>query len=335
MQCNKISDYFMMSGRVLAVLFSVCSFSAGALAADVTTITLPVVDGEGPTTISVHANAALDKPNPNIKHAIIMLHGSGDDGLDWAKSLNAIAAKRHVGDSTLIVAPWFQDPDSDDPRQPGQVQWTGGWHFGLRSQTTPGVTSFAVLDKIVDMLADRKRFPKLAKIVIAGFSAGGQATQRYGIIGKALPRAEAAGITIGLVVGSARTYAYFSDQRVQANGTLAAADLSKCDDANEWPYGLMSMPSYLPTLNADEIAVLQRAYLARKPLYLMGANDNADDSANGCGEAVEGPSRRGRLENYAKYLESLGDHPNVLIVPGIAHRGAVFDGKAQEDALFN
>jgi pimeloyl-ACP methyl ester carboxylesterase len=325
----------MMSGRILIVLFSMCSFSARAMAADVTTITLPVVDGQGPTIMSVHANAPLDKPNQNIKHAIVMLHGTGDDGLNWAKTLNAIAARLHVGASTLIVAPWFQDPDSDALRPSDQVQWPGGWAYGLRSQSSPGVTSFAVIDKIVDMLADRQRFPKLTKIVIAGFSAGGQATHRYGIIGKALPRAEAAGITIGLVVGASRTYTYFSDQRVQANGTLAAADLSKCDDANDWPYGLTSMPSYLPTLSADEIAVLQRAYLARKPLYLMGANDNADDSGNGCGEAVEGASRRGRLENYAKYLESLGDHPYVLIVPGIAHSGKVFDGKAQEDARFN
>jgi len=335
MKRSKISDYFIMGGTVLSVLFLMCWFSARSMAADVTTITLPVVDGKGPTTMSVHANAPLDKSNPSIKHAIIMLHGSGDDGLDWAKVLNAIAAKRHVDASTLIVAPWFQDQVSDAPRPSNQVQWTGGWPFGLRSQSTPGVTSFAVLDKIVDMLADRQRFPQLTKIVIAGFSAGGQATHRYGLIGKALPRAEAAGITIGLVVGASRTYTYFSDQRVQPNGALATADVGKCDDANEWPYGLTNMPSYLPTLSADEIAVLQRAYLARKPLYLMGANDNADDSGNGCGEAVEGASRRGRLENYAKYLEGLGDHPHVLIVPGIGHSGRVFDGKAQEEALFN
>ena len=334
-----LSDRFLLAGRVLTVLILMCSFSASARDTDITTITLPVVDGQGATTMKFHVNARLDKPNSNITHAIIMLHGNGDDGLEWAKELSAMAAGRHVDASTLIVAPWFQDPNSDDPRPRDQVQWPLFWAFGLKSESSPSVTSFAVLDRIIDMLADRQRFPKLTKIVIAGFSAGGQAAHRYGMIGKALPRAEAAGIAIGLVVGSSRTYTYFSDQRVQANGEFGATNFRRCPLSNVWPYGLthmeITLSAYLPTVTADEIAVLQKAYLARKPLYLMGANDNENDSGNGCAESVQGAGRRQRLENYAKYLSSLGDHPNVLIVPDLGHNHRVFDGKQQEDALFN
>jgi hypothetical protein len=309
--------------------------SAGKVAKQI----LRLVDEPGATELRFHANAYLNGDR-KITRAIIMLHGSGDDGSGWAENLHDIAADRKAASSTLIIAPWFIDDLTDPPLPENAPKWSGvtEWLYGLNSKTKPGISSFAALDVIVDKLADRQRFPNLKTIVVAGFSAGGQMADRYGIIGQALPRAEAAGISVRLVVGGARTYTYFSEQRIGSDGTMAKlSDVQSrsCSEANSWPYGMTKLPTYRKTPDATETEKLMRAYFNRKPLYLMGALDSENSSDNGCGERIEGISRRNRLENYAKYLESLGQKADVVLVESKAHTGSIFNHKRAIDALFD
>jgi pimeloyl-ACP methyl ester carboxylesterase len=310
---------------------------ASAFGAEIITTNLQLTEAPGANALTLHVSAPLDQPNPKIVRAVVMIHGAGDDGLAWAQDLEARADRRGISSSTLVVAPWFQEMEDIDAPLPQHMAWadTWTWSFGYRSKSDPALSSYVGLDKIVDALSDRSRFPNLKRIVIAGFSGGGQMTHRYGIVGMALPRAEAAGISISLVIGSSRTYTYFSDRRPQPDGSFGAANLAACPDADEWPYGLTNLPLYRPDPDIREIKTLMQAYLARKQLYLMGADDAEIDSANGCGEEAEGPSRRGRLETYARYLDGLGAHPDVLIVDGFSHDSRVFDGEAQDNALFD
>ena len=52
------------------------------------------------------------------------------------------------------------------------------------------VSSFAVLDALLQMLSDRQHWPALDLVVLAGHSAGGQFVQRYAVAGRA-PRCSA------------------------------------------------------------------------------------------------------------------------------------------------
>jgi hypothetical protein len=65
---------------------------------------LQIAEGEGETVLTVLGSAPLDRPDPGITRAIIMIHGSGDIGLSWAQDFEERAEKRRRGASTLVVA---------------------------------------------------------------------------------------------------------------------------------------------------------------------------------------------------------------------------------------
>ncbi|CDW97973.1 hypothetical protein, partial [Sporisorium scitamineum] len=46
------------------------------------------------------------------------------------------------------------------------------------------ITSYAAVDQVVDLLFDKKTYPNLNSVVIAGHSMGGQAAQRYSLMKK-------------------------------------------------------------------------------------------------------------------------------------------------------
>ena len=67
---------------------------------------------------------------------------------------------------------------SSSPR----TSWIGaseGWKQGDGSKTSPPVSSFAALDRLIAGIVRSHRFPGLRHIVVAGHSAGGQFVERY------------------------------------------------------------------------------------------------------------------------------------------------------------
>jgi pimeloyl-ACP methyl ester carboxylesterase len=226
-----------------------------------------------------------------------------------------------------------------DQPSPNEVVWPNSWRSGGNSINTPAVTSFDFIDELVRRLADKRNFPNLAKVVVAGHSAGGQVATRYQMTNKVHGTA---GVEISYVVANPSSYAWPSAVRPLPTGTADPAtadkealgpnggkvnsdfsfgpfDAGKAPRYNRWPAGLDSLSGYSAGMTADQ---LRKNLIERPTTYLLGQVDilplgGFDSSPNAM---AQGPTRRARGEAFFKYVtETMGAKHKAIIVSECGH----------------
>ncbi len=289
----------------------------------------------------VYATYSLDQHNRAVTRALIMVHGGERNADHYFETAIAAGLLADALTNTLIVAPRY--PADDDKRAPDEVQWSPGgqhaWRAGGASLANPELTTFDVMDEIIRRLADKKIFPNLAAIVIAGHSAGGQFAHRYAMANRVH---ETAGVRLNYVAANPSSYAWpvalrpaptgdadpLSAERaalgpeggnVRANYTFAPFDSSKAPDFNRWPAGLQGRAGYSARVDEE---TLKRQLVERPTTYLLGQLDifplgGFDATPRGM---AQGPTRRARGEAFFKYVtEVMGAKHKALIVPHCGH----------------
>lgn len=301
-----------------------------------------IVYGDGPARSMVYSTYALDQPNPKVTRALIMVHGAMRNADHYFRTATTAAFLGRALDDTVVIAPHLIN--KSDPRQENEVVWPEyrdnpiNWRDGGVSVTDPGLTSFDFVDEIVRKLADKKNFPNLTHIVVAGHSAGGQFTNRYEMANKLDGTLD--GITMSYAVANPSSYAWPSSDRplpvgdadpkdaykeamkgetVGTDFKYGPFDASKAPDYDKWPKGMQDLGGYVKDLSADQ---LRKQLAERKTTYLLGQVDvlplgGFDDSPTAM---AQGPTRRARGEAYVKYIEDkLGAKPQVIIVSECGH----------------
>ena len=295
------------------------------------TVTAPGGAGEVP----VYLSADWSHPLPNIKRAVIVVHGVGRDADGYLRSAEAArVAAGHAGEDTLLIVPQFlADIDvATFHLPPLTLHWsTGGWSEGEPAHGPVPVSSFDVFDAILRHLADRALLPSLAHVVLAGHSAGGQVVQRYSIVGRGEATLAARGLVLRYVVANPSSYLYFSDDRP------VPVDRAACPHFDRWKYGLAGAPPYV-----GDTTDMEARFAARQVIYLLGTADLDPHQADldmTCGGEAEGAYRLARGEAYFAYLQAR--HPGTLaqrvaVVPGVGHNeGKMFGSVCGLAALFD
>ena len=223
------------------------------------------------------------------------------------------------------------------------------------SPTHPSLSSFDFMDDIIRRLADKKTFPNLTKIVVAGHSAGGQFVNRYEMSNRIHGTS---GVSISYVVANPSTYAWPTALRplpvgnadpskadkeaVGPNGTKVNSDFtfgpfdaSKVPAFNQWPMGLEKRSGYTAEMSDAD---LKKNLVDRPTTYLLGQVDilplgGFDSSAVAM---AQGPTRRARGEAFVKFItDSLGAKPKVMIVDECGHNDrCIFTTSAVLPAIF-
>jgi pimeloyl-ACP methyl ester carboxylesterase len=278
------------------------------------------VGGHG--TAVLYVSADWSKPQPDITRAVIILHGRLRNADVYFKSAErAQAAAGDTGHSALMIVPQFlAQVDVDAFHLPDDtLRWSlEGWEGGEPALAPAPVSSFEVLDAILARLADRTAFPHLATVVVAGHSGGAQVAQRYAIGSRGEAALEQAGIAVRYVVANPSSYAYFSPDRPQP--AIAAS----CPGYDDWKYGMQALPPYLKDRTPAD---LEKAYVSRRVIYLLGTadtNPNHPALDKSCKGEAEGPYRYARGHAYADYMKARDQGtPNhsVWDVPGVGHNG--------------
>jgi pimeloyl-ACP methyl ester carboxylesterase len=284
-----------------------------------------VADGRIPVgahgAFPLYVSADWSRPLPGITRAVLVLHGVRRDADQYFRSaLKAQAAAGDAGKATIMIAPQFLTAADVETfgLSPDTLRWTfTGWEAGDPAVGPEPVSSFDALDAIFAKLADRRLFPNLMQVVVAGHSGGAQVVQRYAIAAKGDLALMRAGIAVRYVVADPASYAYFSAERPEAS--IAA----NCPGYNSWKYGMADRPPYL----ADAAATaLEKAYVARRIIYLFGTLDidpNHPALDKSCMAEAEGANRYARGHAYVAVMQAR-DHgtPNhrAWDVPGVAHQ---------------
>jgi pimeloyl-ACP methyl ester carboxylesterase len=256
-----------------------------------------------------------------IERVLIIIHGRLRNADTYRQSAERAAEQAGQSATTLVLAPQFLN-ETDIAAHPvadSVLRWQGNdWMAGGLSTAPFSLSSYAALDEIIARIGDRKQFPDVKQIIIAGHSGGAQVVQRYALLGHDQPALKAADIQVRYVIANPSSYAYFDERRP------VAFKHAGCPNFNRWKYGLADLPAYAQGQTAKQ---LEENYVKREVVYLLGQKDSDPKQPaldKSCEAQAQGANRLARGRNYFAYLKRL--HPQglsqqLIEVPGVGHDG--------------
>ena len=222
-----------------------------------------------------------------------------------------------------VIAPMFPTEAAFEKRNveyDGRAVWNGSWNKDLRipgsasddwrgggDANGTGISSFDVVDEIFRQLSDRKRFPNLKRIVLTGFSGGGQFVSRYVAVGKG---------------------------RVRRGISLAYVSMSPSTDFRyekevPWLWGLKDRPRYSAGVSDRRI---MRNLCSRRCWKACGDRDVKESGLDMTQWGMmQGMNRYERFRNMEKYLDrypAWKANVSFHTFEGMAHEG----GRAYQDS---
>jgi pimeloyl-ACP methyl ester carboxylesterase len=273
-------------------------------------------------SLPLNVSSDWSNPLPDITRAVLVLHGRlRNADVYYRSAKTAQAAAGDAGKAAIMIVPQFlADIDVDAYHLPADtLRWSlEGWEGGDPAVGPTPASSFDALDAILARLADRRLFPNLKQVVVAGHSGGGQVVQRYAIAGRGESALSREHIAIRYVVANPSSYAYFSAERPEPS--IAAS----CPGYNNWKYGMEARPPYLA---APTPPALEQRYVERQVIYLLGTldtNPNHPALDKSCMAQAQGPYRYARGHSYAAVMQARdGGTPNHKLwdVAGVGHNG--------------
>jgi pimeloyl-ACP methyl ester carboxylesterase len=315
------------------------------VASHVFSLKTPHGQGEMPFDVSLDWN----QPQPQVIRAVIIFHGKGRDVDGYYRSAQR-AAERAGGDAaatSILVAPQFLN--EEDARAhglpPSVLRWRQGtWESGAEAAGPAAISAYEVIDAMVQHLSDRRLFPNLKTIVLAGHSGGGQAMQRYAIAGRA-EQVTPSGIHLRYVIANPSSFMYFDDERPKFDGAsfrFETASGDGCRNFNHWKYGPVDVhEDYVKQISAAGWQSLEDAFARKDVLYLLGTADidpHEKDLDTSCAGELEGPTRFLRGQAYYAWLHkrhATDWNQRLWFVPGVAHSGGkMFTSECGVAALF-
>jgi pimeloyl-ACP methyl ester carboxylesterase len=346
--------------RIVSVLFALLILSipmvvAGQCVTKPTSCTEFVIVGGGPSRILVYRNQPLTTPNDTVTRALVVVHGAGGAGRWEFRSVLAAAFLSGNIDTTLIVAPHFATNDGSackDSLAANELNWNcdivlGDWRVGGPARNNSAMSSFDAMDAILLQLANRKIFPNLKSIVIAGHSAGGHFVTLYQAVNQVHERL---GVATFYVVANASAYAYLDNRRPlpAAPSTANSGEGARfqftpvtkthdCPNYATWPFGLANRVGYAARVSESQ---LKEQAARRAVTYLLGETDVAVPSGGyfaSCAAMAQGSSRFARGMAFAQYMSEFsreGLH-KAVVVDGCGHDArCVFTSDDALPALF-
>lgn len=308
---------------------------------------LSVETHAGSGTVPVFANGDWLAPTRDVRRAVILIHGrlrNADAYFDLAEHACALAGG-DAADTLLIVPQFLAGADVSAHALPSSTlhwEWTS-WMGGENAEGPAPISSFDVLDAILQTLASREQFASLSEVVIAGHSGGGQVVQRYAAVAHGEAPLVARGIALRYVVANPSSYVYFDARRPTASGEFKAFDAMVCPSFNRWKYGIEDLPAYASSRgHADSADALESRYARREVTVLLGGADCDPQHPaldRSCAAQTQGSHRLGRGLAYARYMaarhaEGLATH-RTFVIDDVGHDAkGIFSSPQGLAALF-
>lgn len=276
---------------------------------------------QGDGTFQFYSNYPIYADNAeweNLTHAVIVVHGASHDPQNYYGYLNNTFESQNVSGKTILIAPFFRNTSTGSSND---FYWPiTNWRGGFPSSNTNKLSSFEVIDALIDQLTNADRFPVLKKIIITGHSSGAAFTQFYAASNKS--ESKYPSIDFEYVVANSQFFYYPSGQRInESNNQLYAP--AGCPAYTIWPLGYNATPAYLSGVNSSSF---NSQFVSRKITYLLGNGGQSDPTLNtvNCENTLQGSSRFKRGENMFRYMELSypGTHNHKrVIVNGVGHDG--------------
>ncbi len=255
----------------------------------------------------------------SLKQAIIVVHGASHNPDSYYSYMISTLENQSLSESTVLIAPYFKPesgPNAED------FYWSStGWRDGKLSNNDNKISSFQVIDELINQLADKSHFPVLDQIIITGQSSGGRFTHIYAPANFA--ETKHSEIAFNYIVSESQYFYYPDGQRIdESNNQLFTP--TGCGGYEIWPFGYNIVPEYL---NSTSVESFNFHFGNRAITYLLGNGSGSDGTLNttDCSATLLGSSRFARGENMYRYMELAypGEHKHTkTIANGILHDGS-------------
>jgi cyanophycinase len=269
----------------------------------------------------------FSKKNEDISRLVIVVHGALRNG-DVYFADTVLAAKKHgVEKRTMIVAPHFRR--ESDQRQSGEIyygnRWNTKWKYGYKSQDSDSVSSFTLMDTMIEEIEESKNFPNLKSIVVTGHSAGGSKINSK-------VRAE-----VSFVPSNPSSYMFLDTERFSFNkGNFELQNnFEDCQEYNHYIYGPIDRARYLGRYSVKS---LKKIFNSNRLIYLMSEEDKGTDSLDrSCEAMIQGKNRFERAQNFWHYDKKVlgGENHHFVSIPKIGHEHIdVYESKEAGEVVF-
>lgn len=301
----------------------------------------------GPARVLAYRTQPLTVADPAIDRVLVVVHGRQRNAGDYFSSALVAAREAGVLERTLVVSLRFASDDGRrcrDSLAADELSWgcsgPESWRNGGAAAGHPDIASYDVLDGLLRMLARRRAFPRLERIVVAGHSAGGQYVARYAMANRIH---EGLAVPVRYVVANPSSYTYLDDHRptgagatgTSTGGFARPAQAQGCPEFDRWPYGLSKRAGYVAGMPEER---LRRQAATRPIVFLLGGRDTEPDAGfdTSCAAMLQGASRLARGTEFARALaERHGARHEVRLVPACGHSaGCMFRAREARDVLF-
>ncbi len=282
-----------------------------------------------------YSNYSLSEAHSDVTRAVIIAHGTDRNARDYLDTVIEAAELAGKEGETVVIAPHFQT--INDAAREDELQWSSsGWKEGNKSLDKNGlvrVSSFDVVDKLVEILFDRSIFPNLKDIVVTGHSAGGQFVQRYAA-GTQVDLSQSA-YSFKFVVANPGSYLYLDGYRWNGGAYIIPQPEDCAYD--DYKYGMLNRNDYMGRLPENDII---GNYCSRKVVYLLGDQDVVvdDNLDTGCEASLQGTHRYERGQTYMNHLNTFYNYHahSQVDVPGAGHsRTEMYESAFGLEAIFD
>ncbi len=253
-----------------------------------------------------------------LTSAVIVIHGANRNSDDYFNWMTTSLENLSLDDKTVLIAPSFR---IQSEATTSEIYWSNNnWREGQNAQNSSSISSFAIIDSLLNRLSNKTYFPVLEQIIITGHSSGGLFTHVYAAANRA--ETQNSDINFRYIVANSQYFYYPTSERINpTTGQLYTP--TSCPVYNQWPLGFSNAPSYLSNTMQEEI---NAQFKDRAIAYLLGNGNDSDPSLNttDCDAALLGASRFERGENMFDFmnLTYADSHQHTKhIVDGIGHDG--------------
>ena len=250
----------------------------------------------------------------NVKNAIIVVHGNNRNSDDYFSNMMSAIISLGLENEVLVISPRFiiQGEKSSD----SDWYWnTTSWKWGNQSYSQSGsnISSFAVLDTLLNRLNSENIYPNLESVLITGHSSGAAFTQLYSATKENNKYME---INLEFAVMNSQYFLHADSNRLQNNQLLP---LENCSNYNDWPSGFSNLNPYLLSISKN---TSYNNFINNKVLYFIGTSDiSMDGIQSGCKYSAIGINRYEKTNNFITYMDlTINNHQhNKIEINGVGH----------------
>ncbi len=282
----------------------------------------------------VLASHSLEGDHTGMLRRIVIVvhddHRDADETLRQAKILAGPGASGRLA-NIMIVAPLFSMMADRARFKPmltdgvkhvaawSATEWWQGGETAAADNDGRRVSSMTAMDLLLLILTDKRRFPELRQLVVAGYGRGADFVHRYALFSRAQDVLSETNLKPHYVLFAPLSYVYLTDNRPDGQGVFATPkNVKTCPGWQDYPYGL-EQPNVYTRLTAGNVA--RQNYVSRQVTTLVGGEDN-DVGDKNCAALLQGRNVKERAENFDAFLKSgFGEvaTQKLLLLPSVAN----------------